>query len=136
MFWVVSNARECAKVVVLLYNVHCPRAEVEVVKCKPDYDDCLAEMGHRKSDVAEAVAVNCKNVGSLELLLVGYEVSSSVVEMVGQELESQQIVVGVVVVVVKHKNDNLVVMVMVKVMEAPYESDDQAVVQLVLGVKG
>lgn len=135
MFWVVSNARECAKVVVLLYNVHCPRAEVEVVKCKPDYDDCLAEMGHRKSDVAEEVAVNCKNVGSLEILWVEYEVSSSVVEMVGQELT----VVWAAVVVVKHKNDNLVVVVVVvvvKMMEAPYESDDQAVVQLVLGVKG
>lgn len=101
----VNSARECAKELVLLYNVQV----VEAVKYNPHYDTVVAgvvEVG------------NCKNDDSLELLLVGHGVSSSVLVMAGQELESQQ-TVGVAVVV-KRKNDNLVVVVELD------ESDDQA----------
>lgn len=111
----VNSARECAKELVLLYNVHVLGAEVvEAVKYNPHYDTVVAgvvEVG------------NCNNDDSLELLLVGHGVSSSVLVMAGQELESQQ-TVGVAVVV-KRKNDNLVVVV-VTVVEELDESDDQA----------
>lgn len=112
----VNSARECAKELVLLYNVHVLGAEVvevvEAVKYNPHYDTVVAgvvEVG------------NCKNDDSLELLLVGHGVSSSVLVMAGQELESQQ-TVGVAVVV-KRKNDNLVVVTVVEELD---ESDDQA----------
>lgn len=121
LFWVVNSARECAKELVqlvLLYNVHVLGVEVvEAVKYNPHYDTVVAgvvEVG------------NCKNDDSLELLLVGHGVSSSVLVMAGQEQESQQTVV--VAVVVKRKNDNLVVVVVVvtvTVVEELNESDDQ-----------
>lgn len=111
----MNSARECAQELVLLDNVHVLGAEevvvVEAVKYNPHYDTVVAgvvEVG------------NCKNDDSLELLLVGHGVSSSVLVMAGEELESQQIVVAAVVV--KRKNDNLVVME----MEELDESDDQA----------